>query len=233
MARYSSESDSDSCSRYRKKHYRKSRSSSSDSSDTSPHRRRFAKHSKSKRKYRSRSRSRGRDKSKNYKLPHHSSKDRDRRKYRSRKSRSPSIEKSRKKYRSTSRDKSRSRSSSSPSNVKNYTSEKCANLMLKDDFQIEPRLKDCIIDEINAEGFIPKQFSSSSQSKDSKLKNIVIDITADTIHIPTVPCKTNHPDSIFHSSILQDQDIKFDKWVKKLYGIRQKAILDMTQSNVT
>ncbi|KOC67603.1 hypothetical protein WH47_10378 [Habropoda laboriosa] len=212
MARYSSESDSDHNSRYRRKRNRRSRSSSSDSSESSPHRRRSSKHSKTKRRHRSHSRSRGRDRDrsqKSYKSSRNSSsKGRERHRYRSR---SRSLDHSKRKVRSTSREKSGSRSN---------------------DFPIEPRFKEGVLEEINSEGFTPKQFSSSS-TKEKKFKNIVIDISADTIQVPTVaevPCGS---ESIFHSSIMIDQEARFDKWVKKLYTLRQKAIADLIHSNIT
>lgn len=74
-----------------------------------------------------------------------------------------------------------------------------ANLSL-DDFLIEPRIKESVLEEINSEGFTPKQFTSSSHTKESKFKNIVIDINADTIQIPTVADSTV-PESIFHPSV--------------------------------
>lgn len=232
MARYSSDSDSDYSSRYRRKHSRKSRSTSSDTSESSPYRKRSSKHSKSKRRHRSHSRSRGRDRnSKSYKGGRSNSGDRERRRYRSRTRRSHSSDRSKRKMRSTSRDKSRSRSSSSQSTVKPIL-EKSNNPITKDEFLIEPRIKESILEEINAEGFTPKQFTSS-HAKESKFKNIVIDISADTIQIPTVADISTIPESIFHPSIMHDQDARFDKWVKKLYTLRQKAIIDISHGNTT
>lgn len=238
MARYSSESDSDHSSRYRRKRNRKSRSSSSDSSDSSPHRRRSSKHSKTKRKHRSHSRSRGRDRNlKSHKGSRSShSRDRDKRRYRSSTGRSYSSDRSRRKdlhpARSTSREKSRSPSSSSQSNQPKVNVEKNQALTTKDDFPIEPRFKDSVLEEINAEGFTPKQFTSSA-SKENKFKNIVIDISSDTIQIPPVSNVASGPESIFHTSIMMDQEARFDKWVKKLYTLRQKAIADLAHTNIT
>ena len=231
MARYSSESDSDHNNRYRRRRSRRSRSSSSDSSDSSPHRRRSSKHLKTKRRHRSHSRSRGRDRDrsqKSYKSSRNSSsKGRERHRYRSR---SRSSDRSKRRARSTSREKSGSRSSSSQSNVKASVLEKTKNIVIKDDFPIEPRFKEGILDEINSEGFMPKQFSSSIKEK--KFKNIVIDITADTIQVPTVADVPSGSESIFHSSIMIDHEARFDKWVKKLYTLRQKAMVDLLHSSV-
>lgn len=69
-----------------------------------------------------------------------------------------------------------------------------------DDFPIEPRFKDSVLEEINAEGFTPKQFTSSA-TKESKFKNIVIDISSDTIQIPPVSNISSGPESIFHTSV--------------------------------
>ncbi|XP_053980349.1 zinc finger Ran-binding domain-containing protein 2-like [Hylaeus anthracinus] len=232
MARYSSESDSDHNSRYRRRRSRRSRSSSSDSSDSSSHRRRSSKHSKTKRRYRSHSRSRGRDRDhsqKSYRGSRNSSsKGRERHRYHSK---SRSSDRSKRKARSASREKSGSRSSSSQSNVKTNVPEKPKNVVIKDDFPIEPRFKEGVLDEINSEGFAPKQFVSSN-AKEKKFKNIVIDITADTIQVPTVADVPSGSESVFHSSIMLDQEARFDKWVKKLYTLRQKAIVDLIHSNV-
>lgn len=57
-----------------------------------------------------------------------------------------------------------------------------------------------MLEEINSEGFTSKQFSSNTKEK--KFKNIVIDINADTIQVPAVaevPCGS---ESIFHSSVV-------------------------------
>lgn len=67
-----------------------------------------------------------------------------------------------------------------------------------DDFSIEPRFKDGVLEEINAEGFTPKQFTSS---KENKFKNIVIDISSDTIQIPPAPNIPSGSESIFHTSV--------------------------------
>ncbi|XP_025153803.1 U4/U6.U5 small nuclear ribonucleoprotein 27 kDa protein isoform X1 [Harpegnathos saltator] len=234
MARYSSESDSDYSSRYRKRRNRRSRSSGSNSSDSSPHRRRLSKHSKTKRRHRSNSRSRGRDRnSKNYRGSRSSrSRDRDKRRYRCSTGRSHSSDRSKRKARSTSREKSRSPSSSSQSNQAKINVEKSQVIIAKDDFSIEPRFKEGVLDEINAEGFTPKQFTSST-TKESKFKNIVIDISSDTIQIPPAPNVSSGLESIFHTSITLDQEARFEKWVKKLYTLRQKAIADLTHTNVT
>ncbi|XP_017886814.1 probable splicing factor, arginine/serine-rich 7 isoform X2 [Ceratina calcarata] len=233
MARYSSESDSDHNSRYRRRRSRRSRSSSSDSSDSSSHRRRSSKHIKTKRRYRSRSRSRERDRDRNQKAykrsRNSSSKGGERYRYRSR---SRSSDRSKRKTRSISREKSGSRSSSSQSNVKATIFEKSKNILIKDDFPIEPRFKEGVLDEINSEGFTPKQFSSSN-TKEKKFKNIVIDISADTIQVPTVAEIPSGSESIFHSSIMIDHEVRFDKWVKKLYTLRQKALADLMHSSVT
>jgi len=57
-----------------------------------------------------------------------------------------------------------------------------------------------VLEEINAESFTPKQFTSSA-SKENKFKNIVIDINSDTIQIPPVPNVSSGSESIFHTSV--------------------------------
>lgn len=57
-----------------------------------------------------------------------------------------------------------------------------------------------MLEEINAEGFTPKQFTSSAV-KENKFKNIVIDISSDTIQIPSVPNIPSGLESIFHTSV--------------------------------
>lgn len=170
---------------------------------------------------------------KSYKSSRNSnSRDREKRRYHSSKCRSDSSDRTKRKVRSISREKSGSRSSSSQSNIKAVVPERSQNILQKDDFTIEPRFKEGVLEEINSEGFAPKSFSSSN-SKESKFKNIVIDITADTIHVPAIAEVPAGPESIFHSSIMADQEARFDRWVKKLYTLRQKAIADLAHSNIT
>ncbi|XP_046413245.1 DNA topoisomerase 1-like isoform X1 [Neodiprion fabricii] len=241
MAKYSSDSDTDRSSRHHRKHHARSRSTSSSSSDSSSYRKK-SKHVKGKRRHRSRSRSRDKERSsKSYKLSRGSSRDRDRRRYQPRRSKSYSPDRIKKKIRSVSREESTSRSSSSQSNVKSVGAEKLQPLAVKgimrtdtpDDFPIEPRIKEAILDEINSDKFVPKQFSSSVQSRQTKSSNIVIDITADTIKLPTIVMLTDSSNNIFHTSIMCDNEVRFDKWVKKLYTLRQKAIADSAHSSVT
>ncbi|KAH0563848.1 serine/Arginine-related protein 53-like [Cotesia glomerata] len=225
-----SDSDSDRSNKYRKKHYRRSRSSSSDSSNSSSNHKRSSKYSKSRRRYRSRSRSRDDPRPKSsYRSSPGSSKSKDKRRYKDRrrsKSISPVRSNSRK-IRSPSREKSTSRSSSVHSNIK-IPLEKSVNIPIKDEFTIEPRIKESILEEINADSFVPKKFTSNAQVKEKKLiKNHVIDLTGDNVKVPIVSNPSVVSESIFHSSILMDQTVHFDKWVKKLYNLRQKAISDL------
>lgn len=75
--------------------------------------------------------------------------------------------------------------------------------MISDDFSIAPNIKESILEEINSEGFAPKQFTSSATNKEVKSKNIVIDITSDTIVIPPItPIVLS--DSIFHQSVIKN-----------------------------
>lgn len=53
-----------------------------------------------------------------------------------------------------------------------------------------------VLEEINADGFNPKQFQSSMNKK---LDNIVIDLQKQTIKVPEV--EQVEPDSIFHSNV--------------------------------
>ncbi|KAG8034350.1 hypothetical protein G9C98_007426 [Cotesia typhae] len=223
-----SDSDSDRSNKYRKKHYRRSRSSSSDSSNNSSNHKRSSKYSKSRRRYRSRSRSRDDPRSKSsYRSSPGSSKSKDKRRYKDRRrSKSISPVRPNRKIRSPSREKSTSRSSSVHSNIK-IPLEKTVNIPVKDEFTIEPRIKESILDEINADSFVPKKFTSNAQMKEKKIKNHVIDLTDDNVKVPTVSNSSVVSESIFHSSILMDQTVRFDKWVKKLYNLRQKAISDL------
>lgn len=230
MARYSSDSDSDY--RYRRRRNRKSRSSSSDFSESSPHRKRSLKHVKTKHGHHSHS-SRDRT-SKNYRGSGSShSRDRDKRRYHSSTGRSNSSDRTKRKLRSISREKSQSPLNSLQSNLKLDNVGKSQIVVEKDDFPIESCFKDGVIEEINADGFTPKQFISSTAIKANKFKNIIIDISSDTIQIPSVPNVLSGPESIFHTSITADQEQRFERWVKKLHTLRQKAIADLMNINVT
>jgi hypothetical protein len=221
MAKYSSDSESDhSSNKYRRKHSR--RSSSLDSSDSSPSHQRRQKYSKSRRRYHSRSRSRDKDRSsKSYRHLKETSKDKKR--YRTQRSKSSSLDRHHSKKRSASREKSSSRSSSSQSNVKTDKPSTNSKEFLTNDLKI----KSSVFDELNNDEFIPKQFISSAKNKESKIKNIIIDMNADVIHIPPITNTCNFSNSIFHTSIMADKELKFDKWVKKLYSLRQKAVTEL------
>lgn len=79
---------------------------------------------------------------------------------------------------------------------------KCVFFLFLDEFTIEPRIKESILEEINADSFTPKQFTSSAQNKDKKInKNILIDITAENIQMPPILNPPSIQDSIFHSSV--------------------------------
>ncbi|OXU21000.1 hypothetical protein TSAR_005659 [Trichomalopsis sarcophagae] len=222
MSKYSSDSESEkSSSRYRRKHSK--RSSSLDSSDSSSSYQKRSKYSKGRRRHRSRSRSRDKDKSsKSYKHSRGSS--RDRRKHQSQKSRSNSAERNRSRKRSASREKSTSRSSSS------LNIEKLGNASRDNFLMNDTKIKSSILEDINNDEFVPKQFVSTAKNKESKMKNIVIDMVDNTILVPQIANASEISNSIFHTSIMADKEAKFDKWVKKLYALRQKAVSELNYS---
>ena len=63
------------------------------------------------------------------------------------------------------------------------------------------KIKSSFVEEINTDEFVPKQFVSSSKIKELRMKNIVININAGTIHIPQIGQILDTSNSIFHSSV--------------------------------
>ncbi|EFA03874.1 serine/Arginine-related protein 53 [Tribolium castaneum] len=202
MGKYSSDSDSDK----RKSSYKsrsKRRSSSSSSSDSRSRKRRhnrsrsrdrYSKYSKSRRRSRSRSRHR----------------DRHRRHRRSR-SRSRSYIKE---Y--TSKPRRRSTSSSSDSEPKNE------EIVKNEAKRASPEVSKVdakAVNAINEEGFTPKSFTSKSKKM---MENIVIDLKKQTIKVPEV--EPVEPDSIFHHNLFLNEEARMEKWIKELYGYRQRAL---------
>lgn len=85
------------------------------------------------------------------------------------------------------------------------------------------QLKSEAIDEINADDFIPKAFTSSKRLPE----NIKIDLKSETISVPHIETKKNDlEDTLFHPSLYGDDNERMDKWVKKLYMYRQKMITE-------
>jgi len=77
-----------------------------------------------------------------------------------------------------------------------------------------------LLDEINSDGFSPRQFTSGGKRDEYP---IVVDLASQP-SVPTpVPVKQD-PKTIFHSSLLVDEPQRLERWVKKLYNIRQRAI---------
>uniref|UniRef100_A0A1B6D5R4 Uncharacterized protein n=3 Tax=Clastoptera arizonana TaxID=38151 RepID=A0A1B6D5R4_9HEMI len=199
------------------------------------------------RKYRSRSLSRSHERSRSSSRSKYRSRRQSRStsidsyKGRSKKSRSRSTSKSKRKInrRSSSKEKvqlksmsNRSMSNSSSNSEKCY-SKKMLNtigdtIYIDDSSQSQPKFDvDKIfgehinyntLEEINSCSFAPKAFVSSKQHN-SENNPIVVDLT-----IPTVNLSYNDkPNSIFHPNLLvENKEEKLNRWVKKLFQIRQR-----------
>lgn len=87
---------------------------------------------------------------------------------------------------------------------------------------ITPVHQTSVLDEINDPSFVPKNFSSSKSAVNEVSDTSVIDLTVDAV-LPVVQA-ADDPESIFHPSLTQDPAMKLDRWVKKLFHMRQKAI---------
>lgn len=62
--------------------------------------------------------------------------------------------------------------------------------------------KASVLDDINNDEFVPKQFVSSAKNKEAKIKNIVIDVNAKNIQAPQIADASSSSDnSIFHTSV--------------------------------
>lgn len=87
---------------------------------------------------------------------------------------------------------------------------------------ITPVHQTSVLDEINDPSFVPKNFRSSKSTATEVSDTSVIDLTVDAV-LPVVQAAED-PESIFHPSLTQDPAVKLDRWVKKLFHMRQKAI---------
>ncbi|KAK7869141.1 hypothetical protein R5R35_006604 [Gryllus longicercus] len=94
----------------------------------------------------------------------------------------------------------------------------------KDDIIKEPATN--ILDEINSPSFIPKNFVS--QASMPFTSEATPNVAAKPGNVPLAATSTEAKDSatsiFFHPSLLVDPELKLDKWVKKLFNLRQKAI---------
>lgn len=90
----------------------------------------------------------------------------------------------------------------------------------KDDVK-EPPVN--IIDEINNPSFVPKHFVSQSAMN---FQNTAPLAPVKTLNIQPQPISLEAKNglNIFHPSLMADADQKLDKWVKKLFNLRQKAL---------
>lgn len=85
--------------------------------------------------------------------------------------------------------------------------------------KINMPINSAVLDELNSDNFIQKQFNSSMNKK---MDNIVIDLQKQTIKVPEV--EPVEPDSIFNSNLFMNEETRMEKWVKELYSYRQKAL---------
>lgn len=77
-----------------------------------------------------------------------------------------------------------------------------------------------LLEEINSDGFCPRQFTSNAKRDEYP---VVVDLASQ----PTVPTPAQvkqDPKLIFHSSLLVDEPQRLERWIKKLYSVRQRAI---------
>lgn len=77
-----------------------------------------------------------------------------------------------------------------------------------------------LLEEINSDGFAPRQFTSNSKRDDYP---VVVDLASQP-SVPTPVQVVQDPKAIFHSSLLVDEPQRLERWVQKLYSIRQRAI---------
>jgi len=71
-----------------------------------------------------------------------------------------------------------------------------------------------IIDEIEADSFKQESFQSK--------KKIVVDLQKDKIHVPEPLAADHEEESLIHPNFLGDEDVKVDKWIKKLHIYRNQ-----------
>lgn len=69
-----------------------------------------------------------------------------------------------------------------------------------------------IINDIEADSFKQESFQSK--------KKIVVDLKKDKIVVPETIATAQEEESLIHPNFLGDEDMKVDKWIKKLHLYR-------------
>lgn len=80
------------------------------------------------------------------------------------------------------------------------------------------------LDEINAPGFVQHNFVSNGRVETLSEQAAGIISTVVTATLSNKNDSTSEKDSLFHPNLLVNSQVKMDKWVKKLFTLRQKAI---------
>ncbi|KAG8228589.1 hypothetical protein J437_LFUL009294 [Ladona fulva] len=80
------------------------------------------------------------------------------------------------------------------------------------------------LDEINAPGFVQHNFVSNGRSETYSEQAAGIISTVVSATLASKNDSAADKDSLFHPNLLVNSQVKMDKWVKKLFTLRQKAI---------
>lgn len=85
--------------------------------------------------------------------------------------------------------------------------------------------KSDVLNEINSSGFKPTAFQPSALKE--KSAPVMVDLTEKTYAGNPPPKDDEMADSIFHPNLLlENKSDKLNRWVKKLFAYRQKALFN-------
>lgn len=83
-------------------------------------------------------------------------------------------------------------------------------------------IKTEVLDQINADEFVPRSFQSKKIPE-----SIKIDLNTDTISVPLIENVAVEEDTIFHPNLYGDDAVRMEKWVRKLFNYRQKMFAEI------
>ncbi|CAD7089506.1 unnamed protein product [Hermetia illucens] len=116
------------------------------------------------------------------------------------------------------RSKSRSKKRSSSPEVVTVNNEPVAAPSFNLESSTNEEKRKLLIDEIDADSFVPKTFTSTKKVPDK----VIIDLQKDTISVPLVEKTAPDEDEIIHPNFLGNDEERMERWIRKLFIYRQK-----------
>ncbi|XP_071453758.1 serine/Arginine-related protein 53-like [Hetaerina americana] len=111
-----------------------------------------------------------------------------------------------------------------PTSSYNTSAKPLASSNLSRNINVSEHTDPGALDEINAPGFVQRTFVSNGRVETSseQAADIISSVVANTLASKVDP--SSEKDSLIHPNLLVNSQVKMDKWVKKLFSLRQKAI---------